>query len=55
MMTTGGTVLIMMAADQGENEGELAGRRAQLVERGAAIEEVPAAEPMPRRARAWPD
>ncbi|MFZ0501720.1 MAG: bifunctional diaminohydroxyphosphoribosylaminopyrimidine deaminase/5-amino-6-(5-phosphoribosylamino)uracil reductase RibD [Steroidobacteraceae bacterium] len=45
MLTTGGTVLIMTAANHGENEGEFAARRAQLVERGAAIEAVPTSEP----------
>ncbi|HEY6517409.1 MAG TPA: bifunctional diaminohydroxyphosphoribosylaminopyrimidine deaminase/5-amino-6-(5-phosphoribosylamino)uracil reductase RibD [Steroidobacteraceae bacterium] len=45
MMTTGGNVLIMVATDQGVNDKELAARRAQLVERGATIEEVPAAQP----------
>lgn len=48
MLTTGGTVLIMTAASDGANHGdrqaEVATRRAQLVERGAAIEEVPAAD-----------
>ncbi|HEX5458695.1 MAG TPA: bifunctional diaminohydroxyphosphoribosylaminopyrimidine deaminase/5-amino-6-(5-phosphoribosylamino)uracil reductase RibD [Steroidobacteraceae bacterium] len=45
MLTTGGSVLILTAAGQTENEAELAGRCAQLVARGAAIEEVPAAKP----------
>jgi diaminohydroxyphosphoribosylaminopyrimidine deaminase/5-amino-6-(5-phosphoribosylamino)uracil reductase len=44
MLTGGAPVLIMTAANHGENEVELAGRRAQLLERGAAIEEVPASE-----------
>lgn len=43
MLTTGGTVLIMTAATHDENEIELDTRRAQLMERGAAIEEVAAA------------
>lgn len=42
MLTTGGAVLIMTAAADGKNEVELAARRAQLAQRGAAIEEVPA-------------
>src|SRR5487761_1041582 len=45
MLTSGGSVLIMTAANHGEQESELAARRARLVERGAAIEEVPASEP----------
>ncbi len=45
LLTTGGAVLIMTAANHGEQESELAARRARLVERGAAIEEVPASEP----------
>ncbi|HEY1891969.1 MAG TPA: RibD family protein, partial [Steroidobacteraceae bacterium] len=44
MLTGGGPVLIMTSANHGENEVELAGRRAQLLQRGAAIEEVPASE-----------
>jgi diaminohydroxyphosphoribosylaminopyrimidine deaminase / 5-amino-6-(5-phosphoribosylamino)uracil reductase len=44
MLTGGAPVLIMTAANHRENEVELAGRRAQLLERGAAIEEVPASE-----------
>lgn len=44
MLTTAGAVLIMTAAYHGEKEDELAARRARLTERGAAIEEVPAAE-----------
>jgi diaminohydroxyphosphoribosylaminopyrimidine deaminase / 5-amino-6-(5-phosphoribosylamino)uracil reductase len=47
MLTGGGAVLIMTAAAHGEKESELAARRARLVERGAAIEEIPAAEPNP--------
>jgi diaminohydroxyphosphoribosylaminopyrimidine deaminase/5-amino-6-(5-phosphoribosylamino)uracil reductase len=42
MLTTGGAVLIMTAAGQGGSEVE---RAAQLAERGAAIEEVPAPDP----------
>jgi diaminohydroxyphosphoribosylaminopyrimidine deaminase/5-amino-6-(5-phosphoribosylamino)uracil reductase len=44
MLTVGGTVLIMTAADQSADEVDLASRRAALVERGAAIEELPASE-----------
>ena len=44
MLTTGGSVLIMTTARQTENAVELAARCAQLVARGAAIEEVPAAK-----------
>ena len=44
MLTVGGTVLIMTAADQSAAEVELASRRAALVERGAVIEELPASE-----------
>lgn len=42
MLGTGGGVLIMTAADRGEIEAGRAARNAGLVERGAAIEEVPA-------------
>ncbi|MGH8200885.1 MAG: bifunctional diaminohydroxyphosphoribosylaminopyrimidine deaminase/5-amino-6-(5-phosphoribosylamino)uracil reductase RibD [Steroidobacteraceae bacterium] len=45
LLTTGGDVLIMAAADQVGNEKEVVARRAQLVAHGAAIEEVPAAKP----------
>ena len=45
MLTSGGSVLIMTAAHHHtENEAGLAARRAALVARGAAIEEVPAVE-----------
>jgi diaminohydroxyphosphoribosylaminopyrimidine deaminase/5-amino-6-(5-phosphoribosylamino)uracil reductase len=44
MLTVGGAVLIMMAADQNADDVELAGRRAALVGRGAVIEELPASE-----------
>jgi diaminohydroxyphosphoribosylaminopyrimidine deaminase/5-amino-6-(5-phosphoribosylamino)uracil reductase len=44
VLKTGGNILIMAAANQGENEVELGARRSQLVERGAAIEEVPVCE-----------
>ena len=44
MLTTGGPVLILTAANLGENDAELAVRRAQLAKRGAAIEDVVAAE-----------
>lgn len=40
MLATGGAVMIMTAENHGDNEAQIAGRRAQLVERGAAIEEV---------------
>lgn len=43
MLTAGGAVLIMTAPRTG-SEGDFAARRAQLAERGAAIEEVPASE-----------
>jgi diaminohydroxyphosphoribosylaminopyrimidine deaminase/5-amino-6-(5-phosphoribosylamino)uracil reductase len=42
MLATGGDVLIMAAANHGEDEAGLGARRAELVKRGAAIEEVPA-------------
>ncbi|HXS22249.1 MAG TPA: bifunctional diaminohydroxyphosphoribosylaminopyrimidine deaminase/5-amino-6-(5-phosphoribosylamino)uracil reductase RibD [Steroidobacteraceae bacterium] len=45
MLTTGGTVVIMTAKDHGDSEAEVALRRAQLVERGAAMEEVSVAQP----------
>jgi diaminohydroxyphosphoribosylaminopyrimidine deaminase/5-amino-6-(5-phosphoribosylamino)uracil reductase len=41
MLTTGGTVLIMTAANRGENEVEMMARRSRLAERGVEIEEVP--------------
>ncbi|HEX4267710.1 MAG TPA: bifunctional diaminohydroxyphosphoribosylaminopyrimidine deaminase/5-amino-6-(5-phosphoribosylamino)uracil reductase RibD [Steroidobacteraceae bacterium] len=44
MLTGGGPVLIMTSANHGESEVELAGRRAQILQRGAAIEEVPVSE-----------
>lgn len=44
MLTTGGAVVIMTAENNGDNEAELDGRRAQLMERGAAIEKVSIAE-----------
>lgn len=43
MLAAGGSVLIMTAANDCGNDVELDARRAQLVARGAAIEEVPAA------------
>ncbi|MGH8298167.1 MAG: bifunctional diaminohydroxyphosphoribosylaminopyrimidine deaminase/5-amino-6-(5-phosphoribosylamino)uracil reductase RibD [Steroidobacteraceae bacterium] len=43
MLTTGGSVLILTAANHGESESEFAARRAQLIAKGAAVEEVPAA------------
>jgi diaminohydroxyphosphoribosylaminopyrimidine deaminase/5-amino-6-(5-phosphoribosylamino)uracil reductase len=45
LLTAGGNVLIMAAADQAGNEKQVAARRAQLVAHGATIEEVPAAQP----------
>jgi len=45
MLTGGGSVLIMMAAPRSENDVAQAARCAQLAACGAAIEEVPAAEP----------
>ncbi len=45
MLATGGNILIMTAASHGENKVEVAGRRAALLERGAAIEEVPVSDP----------
>ena len=44
MLTAGGAVLIMTVPNFDGNEVELAARRAQLAERGATIEEVPASE-----------
>ncbi|MGH8291400.1 MAG: bifunctional diaminohydroxyphosphoribosylaminopyrimidine deaminase/5-amino-6-(5-phosphoribosylamino)uracil reductase RibD [Steroidobacteraceae bacterium] len=44
MLTSGGSVLIMTAADRGTNETETVARRAQLIARGAQIEEVSASE-----------
>jgi diaminohydroxyphosphoribosylaminopyrimidine deaminase/5-amino-6-(5-phosphoribosylamino)uracil reductase len=45
MLATGGSVLILTAASRGDNDVDRAARRAQLAERGAAIEEVPACGP----------
>jgi diaminohydroxyphosphoribosylaminopyrimidine deaminase/5-amino-6-(5-phosphoribosylamino)uracil reductase len=45
MLATGGNVLIMTAANRGDKEAERSGRRSQLMERGAEIEEVQASEP----------
>lgn len=45
MLATGGAVLIVGAANRGEDEVEHAARRARLVQRGAVIEEVSAPEP----------
>jgi diaminohydroxyphosphoribosylaminopyrimidine deaminase/5-amino-6-(5-phosphoribosylamino)uracil reductase len=47
MLATGGPILILTAAGRGDgdNDGALAARRAQLLARGAAIEEVSAAQP----------
>jgi diaminohydroxyphosphoribosylaminopyrimidine deaminase / 5-amino-6-(5-phosphoribosylamino)uracil reductase len=45
MLTTGGGILIMTAANQSSNVVELAARRSRLAERGAAIEEVPVSAP----------
>ena len=44
ILTTGGAVLIMTAENHGDGGAEVALRGAQLVERGAAIEEVSVAE-----------
>ncbi len=44
LLTNGGTVLIMTAANRAENEVEMMARRSRLAERGAAIEEVPVSE-----------
>jgi len=44
MLTSGGAVLFMTARQHTENEAGLTARRAALVARGAAIEEVPAVE-----------
>lgn len=44
MLTIGGTVLIMTVAVRGDNEAEFVARRAQLVERGATIDDVPGSE-----------
>jgi diaminohydroxyphosphoribosylaminopyrimidine deaminase / 5-amino-6-(5-phosphoribosylamino)uracil reductase len=40
MLTTGGGVLIMTAANQGEDDAGRSARRSQLLESGAAIEDV---------------
>ncbi|HEY2036454.1 MAG TPA: bifunctional diaminohydroxyphosphoribosylaminopyrimidine deaminase/5-amino-6-(5-phosphoribosylamino)uracil reductase RibD [Steroidobacteraceae bacterium] len=45
LLGTGGSVLIITVAGHGDNDVEFARRRAQLAQRGAAIEEVPASEP----------
>jgi diaminohydroxyphosphoribosylaminopyrimidine deaminase/5-amino-6-(5-phosphoribosylamino)uracil reductase len=45
MLATGGPVLILTGASRGDNDVDRAARRAQLAERGAAIEEVPASAP----------
>jgi diaminohydroxyphosphoribosylaminopyrimidine deaminase/5-amino-6-(5-phosphoribosylamino)uracil reductase len=42
MLTSGGAVLIVTAAGHGGNDAALASRHTELVQRGAAIEEVPA-------------
>jgi diaminohydroxyphosphoribosylaminopyrimidine deaminase/5-amino-6-(5-phosphoribosylamino)uracil reductase len=44
MLAMGGSVLIMTAPSRGDKDADLAARRAQLVERGAAIEEVPTSD-----------
>ena len=41
MLTMGGGVVIFTAADHGDGQADLAARRAELAERGAAIEELP--------------
>jgi diaminohydroxyphosphoribosylaminopyrimidine deaminase/5-amino-6-(5-phosphoribosylamino)uracil reductase len=45
LLRSEGSVLIMTAANHGGNEVAIAARRAELVERGAAIEEVSASGP----------
>ncbi len=45
MLTTGGPILIMTAASAGEREAGFAARRAELVKRGAAVEEVTGTDP----------
>lgn len=45
MLTTGGSVLVMTAANHGDNEAELAARRSRLEECGAEIQEVPISPP----------
>ena len=45
MLASGGSILIMTAANQSGNEVEWVARRSQLLERGAAIEEVPVSQP----------
>ena len=45
MLTVGGTVLVVAAENQGENDIEFVARRAQLVKHGAQVEAVPAAQP----------
>jgi diaminohydroxyphosphoribosylaminopyrimidine deaminase/5-amino-6-(5-phosphoribosylamino)uracil reductase len=45
MLATGGSVLLITVASRGDEDVELAARRARLVEHGAAIEEVRACEP----------
>jgi diaminohydroxyphosphoribosylaminopyrimidine deaminase/5-amino-6-(5-phosphoribosylamino)uracil reductase len=44
LLTTPGQILIMTAANRSEPDGEFAARRAELVSRGAAVEEVVAAQ-----------
>lgn len=44
MLTTGGPVLILTVASHGDNDAELAARRARLAERGVTIEDVGASE-----------
>jgi diaminohydroxyphosphoribosylaminopyrimidine deaminase / 5-amino-6-(5-phosphoribosylamino)uracil reductase len=44
LLMTGGDVLIVTAANRPEDAIELAARRAELVARGATVEEVPAAQ-----------
>ncbi len=44
MLTTGGPVLILTAVNRSDGQAGFAARRAELVERGAAVEEVPEPE-----------
>jgi diaminohydroxyphosphoribosylaminopyrimidine deaminase/5-amino-6-(5-phosphoribosylamino)uracil reductase len=46
MLTTGGDVLILTAANHGEGESGRGAARAQLLETGAEIEQVPAEAPL---------
>jgi diaminohydroxyphosphoribosylaminopyrimidine deaminase/5-amino-6-(5-phosphoribosylamino)uracil reductase len=46
LLMTGGPVLILAAANRGDDEIDLAARRTQLVARGATVEDVPAGQPL---------